>query len=134
MAATLAFIGAAVFLWLFMGTGANPTALFALLFVISFCTLGNIALITGPISTESAPPGLISASIGMVVGAGEIFGGGVMPVIAGYVAQNYGIENIFWVPLIGVVAGVLVSMFLNETAPRKIGVPAPQATAAVRRH
>jgi sugar phosphate permease len=61
-----------------------------------------------------------------VVGAGEIFGGGVAPIIAGAVAQNYGIENILWVALFGVVLGVIVSVFLRETAPRKLGLPASQ--------
>jgi sugar phosphate permease len=111
-------------------TGANPPVLFALLFMVSFCCLGNIALITGPISTESAPPGLISSAIGMVVGAGEIFGGGVAPIIAGTVAQRYGIENILWVAMSGVVLGIVVSVFLRETAPRKVAVARPAPVAA----
>ena len=127
------FVGAAVFVYLLKNTGANPAALFTLLFLVSFCCLGNIALITGPISTESAPPGLISTAIGMVVGAGEIFGGGVAPIIAGAVAQNYGIENILWVAMSGVVLGIVVAGFLRETAPRKVGVmPSSHAAAASR--
>jgi MFS family permease len=128
--AVLGFLGAAVFVYLLKNTGANPPVLFALLFMVSFCCLGNIALITGPISTESAPPGLISSAIGMVVGAGEIFGGGVAPIIAGTVAQRYGIENILWVAMSGVVLGVVVSVFLRETAPRKVGVARHAAVAA----
>jgi MFS family permease len=128
--AVLGFLGAAVFVYLLKNTGANPPMLFALLFLVSFCCLGNIALITGPISTESAPPGLISSAIGMVVGAGEIFGGGVAPIIAGTVAQRYGIENILWVAMSGVVLGVVVSIFLRETAPRKVGVPRQQPVVA----
>jgi len=126
--AVLGFLGATIFVYLFKLTGASPPLLFALLFAVSFCCLGNIALITGPISTESAPPGLISSAIGMVVGAGEIFGGGVAPIIAGGVAQNYGIENILWVAMSGVGLGIVVCLFLRETAPRKVGV-APQAVA-----
>ena len=127
------FVGAAVFVYLLKNTGANPPALFALLFLVSFCCLGNIALITGPISTESAPPGLISTAIGMVVGAGEIFGGGVAPIIAGAVAQNYGIQNILWVAMSGVVLGIVVAGFLRETAPRKVGVmPSSHAVATSR--
>jgi sugar phosphate permease len=128
--AVAGFVGAAVFVYLLKNTGANPPVLFALLFVVSFCCLGNIALITGPISTESAPPGLISTAIGMVVGAGEIFGGGVAPIIAGAVAQSYGIENILWVAMSGVVVGIFVAGFLRETAPRKVGVmPHPVAAS-----
>jgi MFS family permease len=130
--AMLGFAGAVVFVYLFMNTGANPVALFVLLFLVSFCCLGNIALITGPIATESAPGGLISSAIGMVVGAGEIFGGGVAPIIAGAVAQNYGIQNILWVALFGVALGVIVSVFFKETAPRKISLAARQAVATSR--
>src|SRR6185436_4321330 len=64
--AVLGFIGAAVTVWLFMGIGATPNSLFIMLFLISFFSLGNVALITGPISTEAAPAGLISAAIGIV--------------------------------------------------------------------
>lgn len=120
--AVVGFIGAAAFVYLLSKTAANPPMLFALLFLVSFCCLGNIALITGPISTESAPPGMISSAIGMVVGAGEIFGGGVAPIIAGTVAQRYGIQNILWVAMSGVALGIVVSLFLRETAPRKVGV------------
>jgi len=65
-----------------------------------------------------------------VVGAGEIFGGGIAPIIAGNVAQAYGIQAILWVSLFGVTLGIFVSLFLKETAPRKLGVPAPQAAGA----
>jgi predicted MFS family arabinose efflux permease len=117
--AIVGFIGAAVSLWAFAHTGADPVALFVGLFVVSFFCLGNVALITGPIATEAAPAGLISSAIGMVVGAGEIFGGGVAPSIAGFIGNNYGIENTLYVALTGVTLGVLVSLGLEETAPRK---------------
>jgi sugar phosphate permease len=130
--AVIAFIGAAITLYMFMQLGPNPTSLFGVLFLVSFFSLGNVALITGPISTESAPAGLVSSAIGLVVGAGEIFGGGVAPSIAGFVGQNYGIQNILWMPLIGVTLGIFVTAFLNETAPKKVGIHVP-AAAGVRR-
>ena len=118
--AIISFAGAAVFVWLFAQTGVNINYLFATLFVVSFFCLGNIALITGPISTESAPAGLVASSIGLVVGAGEIFGGGVAPLIGGYIAENFGIENVLYLALVGVILGAIVSLFLTETAPKKI--------------
>jgi sugar phosphate permease len=101
------------------GAGPDPTTLFALLFVITFFSLGNIALITGPIATESAPAGLVSSAIGVVVASGEIFGGGIAPSIAGFIAQNYGIQNILYLALSGVTLGIVVCLFLKETAPRR---------------
>ena len=123
----LSFLGAAITVYLFMGLGPNPTNLFIMLFLVSFFSLGNVALITGPIATESAPAGLISSAIGLVVGSGEIFGGGVAPAIGGYIAQTYGIQNILWMPLIGVTLGIVVCAFLTETAPKKVGHLAPAA-------
>jgi len=98
----------------------NPPVLFALLVMITFFCLGLIALLTGPIATESAPAGLVSSAIGIVVGAGEIFGGGIAPVIAGYIAQHYCIQNILYLALSGVTLGILVCLFLKETAPKKV--------------
>jgi MFS family permease len=119
--AVLAFIGAAITVWLFMGIGATPNSLFLMLFLVSFFSLGNVALITGPIATESAPAGLISAAIGIVVASGEIFGGGIAPSIGGAIAKYHGIQNILWMPLVGVGLGAVVALLLKETAPAKVG-------------
>jgi MFS family permease len=117
--AILGFIGATLSVFVFARTGASVWPLFAALFVTSFFCLGNIALITGPIATESAPVGLISSAIGVVVGAGEIFGGGIAPAIADFVARSYGLPSVLYVALTGVVLGIFVCLFLRETAPSK---------------
>ena len=118
--AILGFVGASICVWWFANIGASVVPLFTALFVCSFFCLGNVALITGPIATESAPRGLVSSAIGIVVGAGEIFGGGVAPYIAGNVADRYGLPSVLNVALIGVVLGIVVAMFLRETAPTKV--------------
>ncbi len=120
----LGFIGATVTVYWFFQTEGGVLPLFVALFVCSFFCLGNIALITGPIATESAPPGLVSSAIGVVVGAGEIFGGGVAPYIAGNVADAYGLPSVLWVAMTGVALGIVVCLFLKETAPAKVRAPA----------
>jgi sugar phosphate permease len=122
--AILGFVGATLTVWWFAQTGATVFGLFVPLFLCSFFCLGNVALITGPIATESAPRGLISSAIGLVVGAGEIFGGGVAPYLAGGIADAYGLPNVLWVALAGVGLGIVVCMFLRETAPKKVPLPA----------
>jgi len=119
-AGVIGFAGTAVLLFVFRGLGAEPVALFAVLFVIAFFTLGLVALLSGPVATEAAPLGLTSTAIGIVVGAGEIFGGGIAPALAGFVAKHYGIHNILWLPIFGVVLGIFVCLFLKETAPRHV--------------
>jgi MFS family permease len=125
--AILGFVGATLSVWWFANTGAVVLPLFVALFVCSFFCLGNVALITGPIATESAPRGLVSSAIGVVVGAGEIFGGGVAPIIAGGVTDRYGLPSALNVALIGVALGIFVCLFLRETAPSKTAAPAAQA-------
>jgi MFS family permease len=125
--AILGFVGATAAVWWFSITGAAVLPLFVALFVCSFFCLGNVALITGPIATESAPRGLISSGIGIVVGAGEIFGGGVAPYIAGGVADRYGLPSVLYVALAGVALGIVVCLFLRETAPRRIAATAAGA-------
>jgi MFS family permease len=122
--AIVGFVGASLSVYWFAITGAAVLPLFVALFVCSFFCLGNVALITGPIATESAPRGLVSSAIGIVVGAGEIFGGGVAPYIAGNVADSYGLPSVLNVALTGVVLGIVVCFFLRETAPAKVGVAA----------
>jgi len=122
--AILGFVAATASVWWFAQIGADVTGLFVPLFICSFFCLGNIALITGPIATESAPAGLVSSAIGVVVGAGEIFGGGVAPYIAGGVADAYGLPSVLNVALIGVALGIVVCFLLRETAPSKAALVA----------
>lgn len=121
VALSVSFAIAAVFLALFANVGATPMLLFALLFVVALCTFGNIALLAGPITTEAVPPALIASAVAIPIGAGEIFGGGVMPVVGGVLADNYGIENMLYVALFGLLVGLAISFFLQETAPIKTG-------------
>lgn len=115
----LGFAVGALFLYAFMRTGATPTTLFVLLFVACFCCFGLLGLITGPIAAEAAPRGLVSSTAGIIIGSGEIFGGGIAPSLAGAVAQHFGLQHTLTMALIGVSLGIVVSLMLQETAPRK---------------
>ena len=115
----LSFILAAVSLWIFIHTGANPSMLFGVLFVAAMFNFGALAILAGPIPAEAAPMGLIASAAGIVIGAGEIFGGGIAPSIAGAIAQNAGIQYTLYFALGGQVVGLVLSLFLRETAPRR---------------
>ncbi len=97
----------ALFLFGFMQLDAQSGGLmlFAVLFVAAGFAFGLLSLISGPIAM-----------------VGEIFGGGVAPGIGGYIAQHYGIEHVLWLALGGLLAGIFVSLFFKETAPRFAGV------------
>jgi MFS family permease len=120
----IGFIAAAACVYWFIGVPGGVGALFLPLFLTSYFCFGNIALITGPIATESAPVGMVAASIGLVVGVGEIFGGGLGPIMGSYVIPNYGFQGPLYVALIGMIIGFFASLLLKETAPKKVGVRA----------
>jgi sugar phosphate permease len=103
-----------------MQTGRNVPLLFMLLFISTAFSFGLLALITGPIATEAAPAGRISTTAGLIIGTGEIFGGGLALVVAGAVISAYGIGSMLYLALGGLVAGALLMPFLRETAPRKV--------------
>jgi predicted MFS family arabinose efflux permease len=130
MAILGAFVLAAIFLFAFAQTGAsNLPLLFALLFGASMFAFGALAVTAGPLAAEAAPVGLIASVSGLVIGAGEVFGGGVAPSIAGAIAQNFGLQYILYFALSGQVLGLVLAFFLKETAPGKVGGAAAAAEA-----
>lgn len=118
LVAVLSFAIAALFLWFFIHADVNKPELFALLAVASWANFGALALIAGPIAAEAAPLGLISSVAGVVIGAGEIFGGGIAPAVAGGIAQRFGLQYTLFFALAGQVLGIVVALFFKETAPR----------------
>jgi len=131
-ATLLSFIVAAVFLYLFSQTGAESlTMLFGLLFVAALFNFAALAILAGPVAAEAAPLGMVASVAGLVIGAGEVFGGGIAPVIAGRIAQSTGIQNTLLFAIAGQVLGIVLSLLLKETAPRKVGdtLSAPAAVA-----
>ena len=113
-------LGAGVGLYCLMHTGAEPLRLFASLATTLFFVFSMICLTVGPISAESVPAKLMSTASGIVVGTGEIFGGGIAPAIAGFVAKTYGIQYIMHLAAIALVVGLVVTLLLKETAPSKV--------------
>jgi MFS family permease len=99
-------------------TGAAVPALFGWLLVASFFLYALLTLTVGPLSVESVPFALRATASGTVIAVGELFGGGLAPVIAGYVAHHFGIAYIFTLAIGGLLVGVLACLPLIETAPR----------------
>lgn len=118
----MSYIMAAIFTWLFTQAGAEslPT-LFWLLFFAALFNFSALATLAGPVAAEAAPLGMVASVAGLVIGAGEIFGGGIAPIIAGQIAGSRGIEHVFTFTIAGLVLGFVIALFLKETAPRRVG-------------
>lgn len=116
------FFAAALLLYFFSNVGANPTVLFALLFCIAVFAIGLLSLLSGPVTIDAAPAGLIASAIGLVSGVGETVGGGIAPAAAGFVAQHFGLARVLDFALCSLVIGGCAAVFLVETAPRRRAV------------
>jgi len=118
--AVLGFAGGAALIYYFITLGAEPTQLFAALFGATAFSFGVLSLLTGPVAAESAPPGMLSTASGLIIGVGEIFGGGVALLLAGYIIGTYGIQYMLYLALGGLIIGAGLMCSLIETAPRKL--------------
>lgn len=110
----ISIILSAFAMWGFMTAPADPTRLFMLLTAISGFAFGVIFINNGPLTVESVPAPIASTAVGLVVGVGEIVGGGGAPILAGYIATNHGIQHVFGVALVGLVTCSFVILFIRE--------------------
>jgi MFS family permease len=114
---------AGVFLFMFTQTGPeNTTMLWILLCGASLFNFAALAILAGPVAAEAAPPGMLASMAGFVIFAGEFIGGGIAPIIAGGIAAGEaGLKGALYFAASGLVVGFIVALFLQETAPRKVG-------------
>ena len=117
----VATIGACLSIFALSQTGPHVGHLFLFLGLTHFFNFALITLTVGPLSAESVPAAQMATASGLVVGVGELFGGGLAPVLAGGVAQNFGIEHVLYLAVAGLVVGFFVMLFLRETSPRHGG-------------
>jgi hypothetical protein len=53
----------------------------------------------------------------MVIGIGEIFGGGIAPILVGFAVSEWGIDKIFFLAMAALGIGFCIAMMLTETRP-----------------
>jgi MFS family permease len=116
----LSAIGTCLMLLLLAATGAQVGMLFAALFMVSFFNFAALTLTVGPLCSETVPTGLIATASGVVIAVGELFGGGLAPIVAGQFATRFGIEHLLWLPIVVNAAAVLLCLLLKETLPLKV--------------
>ncbi|WP_431081966.1 MFS transporter [Pseudomonas thivervalensis] len=114
---SICFMISALLVGLLIISPPLPWLLFLQLFFLSFINFSLICITVGPLTSESVPPSLLATATGLVVGCGEILGGGVAPVIAGYIAMTWGLTAILFLALAGSLTGGLLSLWLKETSP-----------------
>jgi MFS family permease len=108
-------IGVAGSLWMLAHAGSNPAMLFLWLGAVHLFNNACITLTVGPICAETVPPSLMATATGVVIACGELGGGGLAPIIAGQMADRFGIQHILWLPLASMGVAVILTLFLKET-------------------
>jgi len=102
--------------------GNEPLLLFACLFVAIFCVMALITLTVGPLVALSVPHRQMATALGLIVATGELFGGGVAPILLGHAADAFGLHHVLYLP----VAAIALAFVLAS----RLDLPQPVATAA----
>lgn len=102
----------------------GPLWMLSGLLFIGWAGTGAFPLFMGVVPGETVPRALAASSMGLVVMIGELVGGVAMPWLAGKVADETSLAAPMIIAAICAACGGVASMFLKETAPRKVPVTA----------
>ncbi len=73
----------------------------------------------------------VATSLGLIVGVGEVVGGAFGPVLAGSLADSYGLQAPMYMAIVCAAVSAVIALGLKETAPVKVGTTGRvRATAA----
>jgi|SRR5579862_851166 len=89
----------------------------ALIVFIANCGQGIASVVLVLVPTESVPARFRATSIGLVTLVGEVMGATAAPILAGGLAQRYGLGITLWLAAAGSALLFLVTLFLRETGP-----------------
>ena len=95
----------------------------AALFFVGWAVTGIFPLFMATVPSESVPTRYLATALGVCMGTGEILGGVLSPVIAGYAADQFGLHAPLWIMLGLALASGVIALGLRETAPRVRSAP-----------
>jgi len=98
----------------------GPLTVLAALIFIGWSASGVFPLFMGTIPSETIPARYIATSLGLVMGLGELIGGVLTPVGAGWAADNYGLQAPVYIEAACALIATVLALFLRETAPAKL--------------
>lgn len=93
--------------------------LLALLIFLFHTGQGVQPLFMSTIPAESIPVKYIAVSVGLIMGVGELIGGVISPLLAGFAADSFGTSAPLIISISGALIAGILSMFMIETAPVK---------------
>lgn len=104
--------------WGFILSGSNFFFLAVLIFVAGFAIGGIAPIALSALTTESVPPYLAATASGIPASCGEIFGSALMPFVAGYLSDLYGLKTALLFSAVAPLIAGITAFFYEETAPK----------------
>ncbi|GLZ15607.1 MFS transporter [Actinomadura sp. NBRC 104425] len=106
----------------------NPVLL-GLLMVLTYTGLGCFTLFMATIPAETVPRAALATALGVIMGVGELAGGFLGPMVAGWASDQWSLRAAMYIAAGGAVIVVLLATGLRETAPAVVRRRAAQGTA-----
>ncbi|RJT41456.1 MFS transporter [Mesorhizobium waimense] len=128
--ASINALGTATFIILLSVLGPEPFPLFCALFGIAFFLYNLMGMTLGTMTAESVPAHIGATASGLVIGVGEIFGSGVIPIVAGFAAQHYGIRSILFIGLGATLIGLVALLGYRSNTVGQYSAEGRSATVA----
>jgi MFS family permease len=94
--------------------------LLAMAMFVGWLPLGIAPLYCAAVPTECARPALATTAVGLAMGWAELFGGVILPPIAGRASDAFGLEAVFVICIGLALVSAFAALFLRETAPAKV--------------
>lgn len=98
----------------------SPVVLGIVIF-IGWSASGVFPLFMATIPSETIPVKYVATSLGLIVGVGEVVGGAFGPVLAGSLADGYGLQAPMYMAITCAAVSAVIALGLKETAPVKVG-------------
>jgi MFS family permease len=93
----------------------------ALLVFLGWSASGTFPLFMATIPSETIPSRYVATTLGLVMGLGELIGGGLVPWLAGRAADHYNnLAVTMWIASGLAAVATVLTFFLVETAPLKV--------------
>lgn len=94
----------------------SPLVLTVLLF-IGWTSVGCLPIYAVVVPGESISPDKVAATIALTIGAGEVVGGVIGPVLAGRLADSFGLSAPFWFTSAAVLVCLLLALCVQRPQP-----------------
>ncbi|MFC5833968.1 MFS transporter [Nonomuraea insulae] len=94
----------------------SPVLLGAIM-VVTYTGLGCFTLFMATIPAETVPRGALATALGAIMGVGELAGGFLGPMVAGWASDQWGLQAAMFIAAGGALVVVGLCFALKETAP-----------------